>query len=72
MTKEELTRRSGLNSEGAENKPILMQMLEKLLAGGSNQAAPSGAAAPLVQSSAELASKKIEPIERPVSSNSQQ
>ena len=67
MTKEELTRRSGLNSEGVENKPILMQMLEKLLAGGSNQAA-----APLVPSSAELASKKIEPIERPVSSNSQQ
>ena len=42
MSKEDLTRRAGLNNAG-ENKPLLMQVLEGFLAGDRSAAAAAPA-----------------------------
>lgn len=59
MSKDELTRRSGL-SQQAESKPVLMQLLETFLAGGSSGAqAPAPAAG---KQSPSPVQSRVEPV----------
>ena len=67
MSKEELTRRSGL-SQHAESKPILMQLLETFLAGGSSGAQAPAPAASKNSQNASPVQARVEPApEKPQS-----
>lgn len=51
MSKEELSRRSGLGSQASEGKPILMQLLESFLTGDREAAPKAGSSSPVQNSS---------------------